>query len=317
MASPEKKLWIENYRPRKMSEIILPSRLKNQFEAMVKEGEIPNLLLAGNAGAGKTTIARVLANELNCDFYMINGSEESGIDVLRTKVKSFAATMSVMSESKHKIMCIDEADYLNASSTQPALRGLMEEYWQNCRFIFTCNNKSRIINPLHSRCTVIDFSFSKEEKQAMMAAFFKRALAILNENNVKVDQRALATYIQSMFPDFRRILNELQRYATCGEIDSGILKMTGDEAISEIITFLKSKNFREMRSWVDMNPEIEVASLFEKLYSQLPDVLMPESVPELILVLDEYQTKALSALNAKINIAACLTQLMATIHFKN
>lgn len=312
----ENTLWTERYRPQKLQDIILPERIKSQFAKMIEQGSIPNLLLAGSAGTGKTTVAKALAKELGCDFYMINGSEETGIDVLRTKVKSYAATVSVMSDAEHKIMCIDEADYLAPNSTQPAMRGLMEEFHNNCRFILTCNYKNRIIPALHSRCTVIDFNITNAEKTRMMAEFMKRVMGILKENQVEFDPKVLAAFIQSMFPDFRRTLNELQRYATSGVIDSGILKSTGDEAITDIMEFLRAKDFRAMRTWVDGNPNIDVSSLFEKLYTKAGEFIVPQSQPELILILDEYQTKALSALNPKINIAAALVQLMAALEFK-
>lgn len=308
-------LWVENYRPQKLDDLIIPDRLKAEFRKFVEDGECPNLLLAGPAGTGKTTAARVLANELGADFYMINGSKENGIDIMRTKVESFAATVSVMSTAKVKIMCIDEADGLSGDA-QKTLRGMTEEFWKNCRFIFTCNYKNRVIPALHSRCTTIDFGLSDGEKTKMMAQFMKRVMFILKENDVKFDPPAVAAYIQSMFPDFRKTLNELQRYATCGTIDAGILKNVGDESIEEINAFLKEKDFRTMREWVSTNPTIDTTSLFDRMYSKIPEYILPQSQPDLILVLDEYQTKALTALNPKINIAACMVQLMACLEWK-
>lgn len=316
MSEFEKNLWVEKYRPRNIDECILPDRLKADLKALVKDGEIPSMMFAGSAGSGKTSVAKAICNELDADYMLINGSEESGIDMLRTKVKGFASTVSLESEAKHKVIILDEADYLNPSSTQPALRGLMEEFSSNCRFIFTCNFKNRIISPLHSRCTVIDFSFTKEEKQRMMAGFFTRVLGILAENNVTVDKQVLAEFIKGKFPDFRSILNELQRYTSQGALDAGILRTASEEAVKEIQSFLRTKDFKAMRQWVDANDSLDIPTLFDKLYDRLGEVIEPKSVPELILILDDYQAKAPLVVNQRINMAACMTTLMAALQFK-
>jgi DNA polymerase III delta prime subunit len=316
MSKFEKKLWVENYRPQTLNDVILPETLKAEFRKFIEEKQVPHLLLSGQAGTGKTTMARVLANEIGADFYMINGSKESGIDTLRTKVVSYASTTSLEHPGQPKILLIDEADYLNANSFQPALRGIMEEVWENCRFIFTCNYKNRLIPALHSRCTVIDFSFSANDKIEMMGAFMSRCMKILKENNVKFDPKVLAAFIKNHFPDMRRTLNELQRYSTCGTIDEGILKASGQDLIDQIVVFLKNKNFKQMRDWVDMNESIDASVLFDKLYDELTPFLAPQSVPDLILVLDDYQNKAAIVVNQRINLAACLTTLMSTLEFK-
>lgn len=311
----KKKLWVEDYRPSNIDECVLPERLKSQIKTSIEGGSIQNLLLSGIQGSGKTTLARAICNELGADYMLINGSEENGIDILRTRVKSFASTVSLTSDAHHKIIIFDEADYLSSAS-QPALRGIMESVWENCRFIFTCNYLNRILPALQSRCSVIEFSYSTEEKKQMMTSFFKRASSILKENDIEFEPKVLAEYIKSRFPDFRSILNELQRYSEAGKIDEGILRMTGDAEISEIVEFLRKKEFNVMRKWVDSNSSLDVHSLFDSLYEKMPEFIKPQSIPDLVLIVDEYQDKATRAVNQKINLAACMTTMMASLEFK-
>lgn len=308
-------LWIERYRPRTVAECILPDRLKAQLTSFVNQGEIPHLMLAGPAGTGKTTAARALAHDLGCDLMTINASEENGIDTIRGKVRDFASTVSIMNEAKHKIILLDEADYLSRAA-QAVLRGMIEEFWHNCRFIFTCNYKNRIIDGLHSRTSIIDFSISGDDQALLMASFYKRVTNILRENDITWDGYVLADFIKAHFPDFRRTLNELQRYGTSGKIDAGILQFTGEGAITDIVGFLRTKNFKEMRTWVDVNSAVDIPVLFDKLYDSLGDYLEPQSIPDLILILDEYQNKAVVVVNQRINLAACFTQCMAALAFK-
>ena len=273
----EQFLWVEKWRPRTISDCILPAELKNTFQEFVNQDNIPNMLLSGTAGTGKTTIARALCEELGCDYIVINGSEESGIDVLRTKIKDFASTVSLA--GKIKVVILDEADYLNPNSTQPALRGFIEEFSKNCRFIFTCNYKNRIIPPLHSRTTVIDFKLNKEDRPVVAAKFFKRLQEILTAENVTFDNKVVAELLNKHFPDYRRVLNELQRYSSSGVIDAGILSSISDDNIKELLTSLREKDFKKMRNWVVNNLDNDPNVLFRKLY----DFLLPEvvQVPQL------------------------------------
>ena len=312
-ANREQFLWVEKYRPRKISDCILPQTLKNTFQEFVDKDNIPNMLLAGTAGTGKTTIARALCEELGCEYIIINGSEESGIDVLRTKIKDFASTVSLA--GKTKVVILDEADYLNPNSTQPALRGFIEEFSKNCRFIFTCNYKNRIIPPLHSRTTVVDFKLSKDDKPAMAAKFFKRVSDILKEEQVTFDPKAVAEVLNKHFPDYRRVLNELQRYASSGNIDAGILTNISDANMKELLTALREKDFKKMRGWVVNNMDNDPNMLFRKLY----DTLLTEvvQVPQLVLLLADYQYKAAFVADAEINLVACLTEIMAACEMKS
>lgn len=312
-ANREQFLWVEKYRPRKISDCILPANLLTTFQEFVQQDNIPNMLLSGTAGTGKTTIARALCEELECDYIIINGSEESGIDVLRTKIKDFASTISL--SGKTKVVILDEADYLNPNSTQPALRGFIEEFSKNCRFIFTCNFKNRIISPLHSRTTVIDFKLSKEDKPVVAAKFFKRLTEILNNENIEFNPKVVAELLNKYFPDYRRVLNELQRYSTSGKIDEGILVTIKDANIKELISSLKEKDFKKMRTWVVNNLDNDPNVLFRMLY----DTLMLEvvQVPQLVLLLADYQYKAAFVADAEINLVACLTEIMAACEFKS
>ena len=311
--SPDQFLWVEKYRPRTIKDCILPDHLKMMFQEFVDRDNIPNMLLSGTAGTGKTTIARALCEEIGCDYIVINGSEESGIDVLRTKIKDFASTVSLT--GKVKIVILDEADYLNPNSTQPALRGFIEEFSNNCRFIFTCNYKNRIIAPLHSRTTVVEFKIEKDEKPKIAAKFFKRLADILTKENVEYDQKVVAEVLNKHFPDYRRVLNELQRYSSSGKIDAGLLVNVSDANIKELTSALKEKDFKKMRSWVVNNLDNDPAMIFRKLY----DTLMTEvvQVPQLVLLLADYQYKAAFVADAEINLVACLTEIMAACEFKD
>jgi len=305
-------LWVEKYRPRKLDECILPADQKKVFQDMVEKDEIQNMLLCGSAGVGKTTIARALCEELGTDYIIINGSEESGIDVLRTKIKQFASTVSF--SGKTKVVILDEADYLNPNSTQPALRAFIEEFSANCRFIFTCNFKNRIIPPLHSRCAVIEFKIGKEERPKIAARFFKRVNEILINEKVEADPKVVAKVLEKHFPDYRRVLNELQRYASSGKIDEGILVNMGEVNMQDLISALKDKDWKKMRTWVVNNLDNDPQTLFRKIYDTLLDSVV--QVPQLVLLLADYQYKAAFCADQEINLVACLTEIMASVEFK-
>ena len=305
-------IWVEKYRPKTIDECILPKDQKDYFKNLVANGEIQNMLLCGTAGTGKTTVARALCEELKSDYIIINGSEESGIDVLRTKIKSFASTVSFTGNTK--VVILDEADYLNPNSTQPALRGFIEEFANNCRFIFTCNFKNRIIQPLHSRCAVIEFKIPNKEKPAIAGAFFKRVTDILSFENIQADSKVVAKVVEKHFPDFRRTLNELQRYSQSGQIDEGILINLSDVNMNDLVKALKDKDWKKMRSWVVHNMDSDPVSLFRKVY----DTLLPitNQVPQLVLTLADYQYKSAFVSDQEINLVACLTEIMASVELK-
>jgi DNA polymerase III delta prime subunit len=306
-------LWTEKYRPKTIEECILPERLKTPFQEYVNQKNIPNLLLSGGAGVGKTTVAKAMCNEIGCDYIVINGSDESGIDVFRTKIKNYASSMSL--SGGRKVIIIDEADYLNPNSTQPALRNAIEEFAGNCSFIFTCNFKNRIIEPLHSRCAVIEFGLKNGEKAKMAGSFFKRIQSVLQSEKVDYDDAVIAELVKKHFPDFRRIINEMQRYSQFGKIDSGILVQLGDVEISNIVKYIKEKDFGSIRKWV-ATTEIDAATLYRKLYDGLYDVLKPQSIPQAVIIIADYQYKQAFVADPEINTVACLTELMVSVEFK-
>ena len=307
-------LWVEKYRPQKIEDCVLPKPLKKTFREYISQGELPTFLFCGTAGVGKTTVAKALCNEIGAEYMFINGSEESGIDVLRTKIKSFASSVS-LTDAK-KVVILDEADYLNPNSTQPALRAFIEEFSANCRFIFTCNFKNRIIEPLHSRCSVIDFKIDNKDKQTTAAEFFKRATQILKQENIEFDPKVVAEVITKHFPDYRRVLNELQRYSVSGKIDSGILINATADSYKDLVTLMKDKNFSEVRKWVGKNSDMDSVSLFRELYDNSASMLEPLSIPQLVLTLAEYQYKAAFVADHELNTMAALTEIMANCKFK-
>ena len=310
-------LWVEKYRPKKISECILSEDIKNTFTEFLKQKEIPNLLLAGTQGTGKTTVARALCEELGADYIIINGSDEGRqIDTLRNKIKNFASTVSLTEESNHKVVIIDEADYMNADSVQPALRNFIETFYNNCRFIFTCNYKNKIIPALHSRCTVIDFSIKNGQKVKTAKAFMERLSGLLQSENIEFDKKVLAELIQKYYPDFRRTINELQRYSVRGKIDSGILFSISEANSKELMKTLKDKNFNEMRKWVVQNLDKEPSSLFTNVYDTLYNHLEPKSIPQAVLIIAGYQYKSAFVADQEINMVACLTEIMAGCKFK-
>ncbi len=305
-------LWTEKYRPKTIEDCILPERLKLPFQEYVNQRNIPNLLLAGGAGVGKTTVAKALCNEVGCDYIVINGSDESGIDTFRTKIKNYASSMSLT--GGRKVIIIDEADYLNPNSTQPALRNAIEEFASNCSFIFTCNYKNRIIEPLHSRCAVIEFSLKNGEKAKMASAFFKRIQSVLQSESVDYDDKVIAELIKKHFPDFRRVINELQRYSQFGKIDTGVLAQIGDVSISEVVKFIRDKDFGSIRKWVATN-DVDSNTLYRKLYDSMYDLMKPQSIPQAVLILADYQYKAAFVADQEINTVACLTEIMVNCEF--
>jgi|TARA_B100001094_G_scaffold214364_1_gene208431 DNA polymerase III delta prime subunit len=305
-------LFVEKYRPQTIDDCVLPDSVKETFKQFVVKGEIPNLLLCGTAGTGKTTVARALCNELDCDVIMINGSEESGIDVLRTKIKKFASTMSF--ENKTKVVILDEADYLNPNSTQPALRAFIEEFSANCRFIFTCNFKNRIIEPLHSRTTVVEFRLDKAHKPKMAMQFHKRMKDILDIEEIKYSEKVLAELLKKHFPDYRRVLNELQRYSIGGVIDEGILSNLAEMNVKGLVDALKDKDFKKMRQWVANNVDTDPQGIYRKVYDALIDKV--KQVPHLVLLIADYQYKAAFVADQEINLTACLTDIMASVDIK-
>jgi DNA polymerase III delta prime subunit len=310
-------LWVEKYRPKKIQDCILSEDLKQTFLEFVKKKEIPNLLLSGTAGTGKTTVARALCEEIGADYIIINGSDEGRqIDTLRNKIKNFASTISLTKDANHKVVIIDEADYMNAESVQPALRNFIETFFNNCRFIFTCNYKNKIIPALHSRCTVIDFRIVNGQKVKTATQLMDRLSIILKDEGVEFDKKILAEVIQKYYPDFRRTINELQRYSVRGKIDSGILFSLSEENNKDLIVKLKDKDFNGMRKWVIQNLDKEPSSLFSSIYDNLYEYLEPKSIPQAVLIIAGYQYKAAFVADQEINMVACLTEIMAGCKFK-
>jgi DNA polymerase III delta prime subunit len=313
MAKREEFLWVEKWRPKTIDECILPEALKKKFSDIIAKGNTPNFTFAGGAGTGKTTVARAIGSQLGYDLLFINASLEGNIDTLRTKIRSFASTVSLM--GNRKLVLLDEADYLNPLSTQPALRGAIEEFSKNAAFIMTCNFLHKIIAPLHSRAPVIEFKFPKEERPKLSMAFLKRLMMILDSENIKYDKKVLAELVSRYFPDFRRVIGECQTYSLAGEIDSGILAQFADVKISELVKSMKTKDFTKMSSWVVDNCHDDPSRLYRTLYDGMEPSLVKNSIPEFVLILADYQYKAAFVADQEINLRACCTQLMAEMEW--
>ena len=310
---PEQFLWVEKYRPRHIQDCVLPEEVKKQFSQFVSKKEIPNLLLSGTAGTGKTTVAKALCNELGCDYIVINGSDEGRqIDTLRTKIRQFASAVSF--EGKTKVVILDEADYMNRESVQPALRGFIEHFADNCRFIFTCNYSNKLIDPLHSRTTVIDFKLAPSDRPVLAANFMERMKYILNTEGIEYSEKVLAELLMKYFPDYRRVINELQRYSAGGTIDEGILSNSQELNAKALLDSLREKDWRKMRQWVVNNVDTDPQGIFRQIY----DITLPEvkSIPQLVLLIGDYQYKAAFVADQEINLTACLTEIMANVEFK-
>jgi len=315
ISSKSEFLFVEKYRPQTIEDTILPADIKATFTEFVKQGEIPNLMLCGSAGVGKTTIAKALCNELGADFIVINGSDEGRlIDTLRTKIKNFASTVSL--QGGPKVVILDEADYISAESVQPALRNFIEEFSNNCRFIFTCNYKNRIIPPLHSRTTVIDFTITPTDKQRLASVFLARLMEICHDEGIKYDTQVLVELIMKFFPDFRRCLNEVQRYGVSGVIDSGLLATLSEEKLTPLINMIRERNWSGMRKWVGQNSDNDFNTLYRKVFDTLESRLEPSSIPIAVLLIADYQYKSAFAMDSEINFVACLTEIMSECKFK-
>lgn len=305
-------LWVEKYRPATIDECILDESLKTTFKQIIKSGELPNMMFTGSAGVGKTTVARALCNEMGLDHIIINGSEDGNIDTLRGKIKQFASTVSL--QGGYKVVILDEADYLNPQSTQPALRGFIEEFSNNCRFILTCNFKNRIIEPLHSRCSV--YEFNTGSKAIMAAQFMERLKTILTTEHIKFEDRVVAELIMKHMPDWRRVLNECQRYSVGGTIDAGILVTLSETSIKALMADLKKKNFKGMRKWVVDNIDMESAKLFRMIYDNMLEYVDPSYIPQLVMTLADYSYKDAFVADHELNTVACLTEIMSQGQFK-
>ena len=310
----DKFLWVEKYRPKTIDDCILSDTIKGTLNDLVKEERVPNLMFTGPAGVGKTTVARAICDMTSSDYIIINGSDEGRmIDTLRTKMTQFCSTISL--QGGRKVVIIDEADYMNPDSVQPAMRGFIEKFAENCSFIFTCNFKNRIIEPIHSRCAVVDFGLKKDEKPVIASQFLIRCGAILTEENIEHDKRVVVQLINKHFPDFRRVINELQRYSTSGTIDSGILANIGEINLNELVVALREKNFPKMRQWVTSNVDNDPASVYRKIYDKLYEVLDKSSIPQAVLIIADYQYKSAFVADQEINLVACLIELMAECEF--
>lgn len=307
-------LWVEKYRPRKIEDCILPTKMKETFLELVKGGQLQNMLFTGTAGLGKTTVAKALCNELDLDYIVINGSEEGNIDTLRGKIRQFASTISL--QGGYKVVILDEADYLNPQSTQPALRGFIEEFANNCRFIFTCNFKNRIIDAIHSRCSVYEFNTTKKEMAGLAAVFFERLKYILEQEKIEYDEKSVVDLIIKYAPDWRRVINECQRYSSSGRIDSGVLKSLKNETYNSLFQHLKGKDFKSMRQWVVNNMDVDSSVIFRGLYDRMGEHVKPSSVPALVLLLADYQYKNAFVADHELNIVACLTEVMSSVEFQ-
>lgn len=307
-------LWVEKYRPRKIADTVLPQELKATFQKFVDDDNVPNLLLTGGAGVGKTTVARAMLEEIGCDYIVINGSLNGNIDTLRNDIMNFASAVSLSGGRKYVIL--DEADYLNPNSTQPALRNFMEEFSKNCGFILTCNFKNRIIDPLHSRCSVVEFKIPAAEKPKMAAAFYRRVMEILSTEQIKAEGKAVAELITRHFPDWRRVLNELQRYSATGQVDTGILSDFTDESFKGLVDLMKGKNYSGVRKWVAENSDVEYNVLYRKFYDQAQSLLTPSSIPQLVMILADYQYKVAFVADQEINNAACMAEIMVNVEWK-
>ena len=309
-------LWVERYRPRKVADTILPVALKKTFQQIVDSGEMQNMLFTGTAGLGKTTVAKALCNELGCDFIIVNGSEEGNIETLRGKIKQFASSISLT--GGYKVVILDEADYLNPQSFQPALRGFIEEFANNCRFILTCNFKNRIIEPLHSRCGVYEFNTTKKDMAGLAGQFMKRLEFIMDQEKVQYEPKVVAELIMRYAPDWRRVINEVQRLSAANgnNISAGVLSSTSDSSISPLVVALKEKNFKQVRSWVVNNQDVDTATVFRKLYDSMNESVQPQSIPQLVLILADYQHKDAFVADHELNMVACMVEIMAGVNFQ-
>ena len=309
-------IWVEKYRPKTIDECILPENIKKTFNDFLDKGEVPNLLLAGPPGCGKTTVAKALCQQLGADFYVINGSDEGRfLDTVRNNAKNFASTVSLSSTAKHKVIIIDEADN-TTPDVQLCLRAFTEEFIKNCRFIFTCNYKNKIIQPLHSRCAVVEFGIKGKDRQAVAATFFKRTQEILDTEGVKYDNKVLVELINKHFPDWRRVLNECQRYSSSGTIDPGILATFSDVKVNDLVKKLKEKDFPEVRKWVVNNLDNDTSVLLRRIYDACYDSMVPNSIPAAVLTLAKYQYQMAFVADQEINMLACLTEIMVECEFK-